>query len=337
MAGAPVAPAATPDVAPGAQPAPPQVSRRSLATVALVIVLSAAAIVAGLLVGGSGGSTNTPSVTLGSSATIGHLQLRYPSSWQIGSSAPGLPGVTFADPIVLTPSHGGAQLVGGEVGDATGSTLLPASFRSKVQGSLPAPVPVTFGNLQAYRYSDLHVSGLDAPVTLYAVPTSAGVATIACWGTAHLSPSFATQCSQVTATLRLLNAAPYPLGPYASYARLLTSTFTTLHSATATPLPQLKSASTPSAQASAASRLATAYAAAASTLSRSAVSPMARDAHNALVAALKQISTGYANAASAAASSSSSAYSSAGQQINAGSTALSSALHQLSQLGYKVG
>jgi hypothetical protein len=341
MAGAPVAPTATAatgaEAAPAAPPARAQPGRLSPAPIALVLVLAAVAVVGGFLVGGSGGTSNTSSVTLGSSATIGHLQLRYPSSWQLGSSAPGVPGVTFTNPIVLTPSRGGAELVAGEVGDATGSTLLPASFRAKLQGSVPAPASVTFGNLQAYRYADLRVSGLDAPVTLYAVPTSAGIATVACWGTVHLTPSFATQCSQVTATLKLLGASSYPLGPYAPYARLLRSTFNTLHSTTTTPLSQLKSATTPSGQSSAASRVATAYAASASALSRAAVSPMVRDAHKALTAALKQISTGYSNAASAAASSSGSAYSRAGQQINSGSAALSSALHQLSQLGYKVG
>jgi hypothetical protein len=300
-------------------------------------VRAAAAVVAGLLVGGSGGTSNTSAVTLGSSATIGHLQLRYPSSWQLGSSAPALPGVSFSDPIVLTPSRGGAELVAGEVGDATGSSLLPASFRSKVQGSLPAATAVTFGGLQAYLYSDLHVSGLSAPVTVYAVPTSAGVATIACWGTVRLTPSFATQCSQVTATLRLLNASSFPVGPSGSYAKLLTNAFKTLNSATSGPLGQLKSATTPSGQSSAASRVASAYAAAASTLGRAAVSPRDRDAHNALVSALKQLSTGYSNAASAAASGSGSAYSRAGKQINAGSAALSNALHQLAGLGYKVG
>src|SRR5205823_1671521 len=132
--------------------------------------------------------------------------------------------------------------------------------------------------------------------TMYAVPTSAGVATIACWGTVRVTPSFATQCSQVTATLRLLNATAFPLGPTASYAKLLTSTFKTLNSATSGPLSQLKSATTPSGQSSAASRVASAYAAAASSLSRAAVSPRDRGAHKAIVSALKQLSTGYSNA-----------------------------------------
>jgi hypothetical protein len=320
-----------------APPARARPTRVSPPAIALVLLLAAAAVVAGLLVGGSQGATNTSTVTLASSATIGHLQLRYPSSWQLGSASPGLPGVTFTNPIVLTPSRGGAQLVAGEVADASGSTLLPASLRSKVQGSLPAPTAVTFGGLQADRYSDLHVSGLADPVTLYAIPTSAGVATIACWGTAHLAPSFADQCSQVTATLRLLGATAYPVGPYPAYATLISNTLKTLTSTTSGPLSQLKSATSPSAQSSALSHLASAYSSAASTLSRAAVSPIVRDAHNALISALKQISAGYSNAASAASSGSASAYSRAGQQITAGSSGLSSALRRLSALGYKIG
>jgi uncharacterized protein YukE len=227
--------------------------------------------------------------------------------------------------------------VAGEVPAASGSTLLPSSLRSRVQGSLPAPASVTFGGIQAYRYSNLRISGLSSPATVYAAPTSAGVATIACFGTAHLKPDFATQCSEVTATLRLISASSYPLGASASYARKLTNTFNTLRSATNAPLSQLKTAATQSGQSTAARHVSSAYSSAATTLSDAAVSPRDRDANNAVVSALKQISTGYSRASSAAASGSNSAYSKAQKQINSGSSALSSALRQLSALGYKVG
>jgi len=341
VAPAAAAAATTPVAPPAAPPAPPArptaaPSRRALPMAAVVVVLAAMAVVAGILVGGSG--SGTTSVTLASSATIGHLQLRYPSTWQLGASSPGLPGVSFSDPIVLTPGHGGGtELVAGEVGAATGPTLLPASLRARVKGALPAADPVTFGGLQAYRYTGLDITGLSEPVTLYAVPTSAGVATVACWGAARLTPSFATQCGQVAATLRVLGVSAYPLGPSASYARLLSRTFTRLGSDTTGPLSQLQSAATPSAQAAAARSLAAAYTTAAGSLSAAAVSPLVRGAHDAVVTALKQVAGGYSQAASAASAGSDVAYRSAGAQIAAGSAALSSALSQLAGLGYKVG
>ncbi len=48
----------------------------------------------------------------------------------------------------------------------------------------PAPEPVRLGAYQAYRYSGLSVHGLAAPLTLYTVPTTGGVVTIACLGSA---------------------------------------------------------------------------------------------------------------------------------------------------------
>jgi serine/threonine protein kinase len=300
----------------------------------LVIGVAAAAIAAGFLVGR--GRAPAATAQLASAATFGHLQLRYPSAWQVGASAPKVPGMTFAEPLMLTSGDSG-ELAAGEVRGAAGPTLLPASFRTRLRGRLGAPEPVRVGQLQAYRYEGLGLAGLDRPLTVYAIPTSAGVATVVCWANARVESSFKTQCGQVVSTVRLLGAKSYPLGPSAAYASLLSRTLADLRASTRRPAGQLRTAGTPSAQSAAARRLAAAYATAASTLSQATVSPAVLDAHRSIISALRRLATAYSDAAAAASAGAVNAYRAAGQRVSAGSSALSYALHQLTGLGYTVG
>ena len=179
--------------------------------------------------------------------------------------------------------------------------------------------------------------GLDGTVTVYAVPTSTGVATIVCRASPRDTGSFLTECGQVAATVRLVGATAFPLGTSPAYARLLSSSLNGLRADVRAPLSQLHGASTPSAQAHAARQLARAYSNAASNLGRASVSPQFQDVQAAILAALRQISQGYAHAAAAAQSGDGGAYAHAGQQVSGGSAALSKALHSLAGSGYTIG
>ena len=129
--------------------------------------------------------------------------------------------------------------------------------------------------------------------------------TLACWSSDAAAGTFQTDCGQVAATLRLLGATAYPLGPSAAYGHQLSATLDRLRSDTTGPLADLHAASTPAAQAAAARQLAAAYAAAAHSLGGATVSPLLRDAHSAIVGALAQLSGAYTQAAAAAKSGSS--------------------------------
>ena len=59
------------------------------------------------------------------------------------------------------------------------------------------------GSLQSYRYRELQPNGFDRSLTLYTVPTSAGVATVACYRGSGTASSFARQCEGVATTLEL--------------------------------------------------------------------------------------------------------------------------------------
>jgi hypothetical protein len=301
----------------------------------VVVALAAVAIAAGFLLGHSGnGSTNS---RFTNSATVGHLQLRYPSTWQLSSATAAIPGITFTDPLTLAPTRGGGGLDAGTVADAGGSTLLSSSFRAKVEGTLPSPSSVQLGNVQAYNYQDLKVQGLSAPVTVYAVPSTDGVATIACsQPTGTTAPTFRSQCSEVADTLRLLGVTAYPLGVSTGDARAVSNVFDRLNSAVKTPLASLKAASTPTAQASAYQQLAGAYRTAENGLKGTTLSPQLRDAKNATAAALGQIADGYSAAGSAASAGVAGAYTRASKQVSDGSTALTAAVKEFSALGYAV-
>jgi hypothetical protein len=335
-------PAVTPS--PSAEPAAADGARASSVTVErraarpnrvgpiLVAVLGVAAIVVGYLVGTSGSSSNSPSFS--NSATVGPIQLRYPTGWQLGAALPAIPGMSFTSPVVLGRSPGGAGLTAGVVDAAAGPTLLAPGFHARLAGALPTPAPVQLGSVEAYRYSDLQVTGLPGTVTVYVAPTSAGTVTLACWASNTAASTFQTDCGEVAATLRLIGASAYSLGPSAAYGHQLSATLDRLRTDTAGPLAALHSASTPAAQAAAARQLAGAYTVAAHSLSGTTVSPLLRDAQSAIVGALTKLSAAYSQAASAAKSGSTSGFNQAGQAIGNASTTLSGALQSLRGLGY---
>ncbi|MFZ0042770.1 MAG: hypothetical protein WAK93_15780 [Solirubrobacteraceae bacterium] len=301
---------------------------------ALFGALALVVIIGGFLAGHSGGGSAPAPYS--NFASVGHFQLRYPKAWQLGSIAQPVLGLKFDDPLTLTTNAGTAGLQAGAVRAAGGPTLLPPSVRSGAAGGLPKPQPVLLGNVQAYRYRNVSVHGATPASAVYAVPTSAGVITLACWTPATPPAGFADQCDRIADTLRIVGTTAYPLGPSSAYAKLLSSTFTQLRSSVDAEQAQLKSAKTPTAQAAAATALGHAYGQAASRLAHATVSPRDREAQAAVLAALHTISTGYSNAAAAARSGSHAAYQRAAAQVARGSRALTAATTALGGLGYHV-
>ena len=347
------APAAPASVGPGgAGPAPAAPSTRAAAVTraqeaprersrwlgpAIIGLLAVVAIAAGFLVGHSGKKQQASGEKLGSSAAAGHLQLRYPSSWRLNAAAPSIPGITFRDAIVLSaPAPRAGTLTAGEVTDATGPSLLAPGFAKLIQGGAPSGRPVKIGGTEALSFPGLRVSGHDGTISLIAVPTSDGVATVACSASSARAAAFQTDCARVAGTLKLMGTTPFALGPNADYARALSSALSSLRASSTRPLAALHAAKTPSAQASAALQLAGAYAKAADSLQRLDVSPADLRAHQALIAAVDRLASGYRSAAKAAHEINGRAYQRAAGEIASGASALRAALRALSVLGYRV-
>ena len=313
-------------------------NRRYLPVLILAAVL---ALVAGLLLGGSSGGSGT---AFTDSASAGYVELSLPSSWQRLGSAPAVPGLTISQPLALgTGSAAGAsntysassgqRLLAGEV-DASGPSLLPAAFTATLNGTLPRPEPVRLGTYQAYRYSGVSVHGLATPLTLYTVPTTGGVVTIACLGSS--AAAVGSQCAQIAATLKLSGTTAFGLAPSQQYASALGSTLGTLQSAVNTGTPRLRTASSAAAQAAAATQLAAAYTTASRALARLSLSPAVQSANASLAASLAALSRDYAALAAAARAGNEAAYARAQRSIGSDGARTTSALMALRQAGYTV-
>jgi hypothetical protein len=296
----------------------------------VLIALAAAAAAGGFVAGHSGSTAST--AALANSASAGSLELSFPSGWQRAGAAAQVPGLTLSQPLVLASAKPAGTLAAGMV-DASGPTLLPASFRAQLQAAPTPSDPVQIGNLQAYRYSGLQLKGTGGVLTLYVIPTSAGVATLACQP-AGAQAAFLSACERVVATLRLSGAKPFALGPSQDYARLLSTTFDRLRARTSGSAARLRGAHTPTAQHDAAQALAQAYRGASSELAGAAVDPVARDANRALAGALRRLGDAYSAASAAAGGADDGAWGRAGDAIRRGAAGLVAARKALSDLGY---
>jgi hypothetical protein len=221
---------------------------------------------------------------------------------------------------------------------ANNATLLPLAFlQGFSQDKLPKPsaaVQLGSSGLQAYRYDDLKPNGSDRSVTIYAAPTSAGVATVACL--TKKTGSLAATCDQIANTLKVSSGKPIAVGPSKAYAAAIGGAFGALGKADKAGLAKLKSANTPKAQAAAARSLSSAYGKAAGTLSKQKVNPADAGLNTLMVKALRQTSAAYSKAAKAASSKNKSGFSSANSAVAKGRAAVAGAFAGLKDAGYDV-
>jgi len=294
------------------------------------------AVAAGFLLGGGGGSSGE---TFGDSASAGNVELSFPAGWQRLASAPAIPGLAFSQPLALASSASSTagasaqRLVAGEV-SASGPSLLPGAFTAALNGALPRPEPVRLGALEGYRYGGLSVHGLAEPLTLYAVPTASGVATIACLGATAARP--AAQCAQIAATLKLNGTTAFALTPSPQYAAALRRTFGALRSAAGAGTSRLRSASSATAQAAAATQIAAAYRSASSALGQLTVSPAVRSVNASVASSLAALGRDYATLAAAAQTGDEAAYTQAERALGRDRARAANALAALRQAGYAV-
>ena len=114
---------------------------------------------------------------------------------------------------------------------------------------MPERTPVKLGpdDIQAYRYAGLQPQGFDRTVTIYAAPTSAGVATVACLAPAEAAEGFGPECEGIADTLQVSDAKPFPVGPNPAYAKTLNRTLNQLDRRVAAGREALRATARPSA------------------------------------------------------------------------------------------
>jgi len=166
------------------------------------------------------------------------------------------------------------------------------------------------------------------------VPTTAGVAAVACVPPTAGAGGFARHCASVADTLRIRGARAYPVGPSHDYANALDYALSQLQQRARTHAAGLESAATPAARAQAMQTLAGDYDSAARSLERLDLSPADQAANGRLVAALSRTSRAYRQAAEAAGRGDAAAVKTGRTRIDGGETAIDGALASLEAVGY---
>src|SRR4051812_1030635 len=277
-------------------------SRRFVVPAAIaggVVVVGA---VAAIALGGGGGSdktaaTATPQKTAAplaapvSDSTSG-ISFAVPGTWSKSGSAPAVPGFD-GDQVAMSGPGGAAVVVGKSDRSAANSTLLADDLRAAA-GSLPPKGQIADlgGGLQALRYDGLGV-GSGKTGTVYAIPTTKGVATVACLADVKT-------CGSIAASVNITSGKPFGVGPSASFGNRVSRTLTTLSRREGAAASALRHAKTRGSQAGATGRLATSYNLAAKALRGRQLSPADVLVNTQLVAALRATGKAYGAAESRA-------------------------------------
>jgi hypothetical protein len=304
----------------------------------VVVAVAAIAVAAGLLLGKPDDSTPAPAPSapsLSSSAANDAVALSFPATWSRADHAPALDGLDLARPVALTAGARGTGVVAGRTA-ATGPALLPAAFVKQLPDR-PAAERVRLGELQALRYRDLRPGGSATALTVFAVPTARGVATVACHAPAAAAAAFRADCERVAASLKLSGTKPYGLGPQEPYARGVDRALTALAASRGRDRRALASARTQGGQSRLAGALARDHDRAATALAQLAVSPADARAHAALVAAVRRSRDGYARMARAARRHDAKGFAAGERAVRDGDARLRAALAALKDLGYRTG
>lgn len=180
-----------------------RLSRRTLGMAFVAAVAAASAI--GFLAGRPEGPRVQPRAVAGEG-----VALTVPAGWQRQSASPAVPTVGLRGVAAAGPTRSkAAGVIAGTVG-ARGPSLLSEAFLRRI-GRVPRREAVRLGRLDAYRYAGLEGPG-GLRLTIYAVPTTAGVATVVCHAPGRAAAQFMPGCARVAATLRLVGRRSYRLG-----------------------------------------------------------------------------------------------------------------------------
>ncbi|HET6550155.1 MAG TPA: hypothetical protein VFG79_16955, partial [Solirubrobacter sp.] len=304
-----------------------------------------AAIVAGVVVvggglaaalGGGGGGGNETAATPTATATqapavpfsADGIKLEVPAGWGSDGEQPQVPGMAKGALTVGGPD-GGAVVVGKADKSAANSTLLAADLRAAAGSPLPEKAVTDIGGGdQAARYAKLSI-GDGQTATVYAVPTSAGVATLAC------TADDAT-CDQIASSLEITTGKTFPIGPSKAYAGDVRGALRRLENREKAAASLLKSAGKRSTQATATSHLASAYGDAARTLGKLKVSPADQLLNRQLASALRATGAAYGKAAGEGRREDVGGYKREGDRALAAGKHLKTAVAGLPKAGYQL-
>jgi serine/threonine protein kinase len=313
--------------------------RAGVLGVALLFALAAAL---GGRSSGPGGSNAANVVEPTSTVTNPDLALRVPPGWSRLRRPPDL-GLPLSHATAVAPrSRSGPVVVFGVAKGrrASNGALLPARFLSST-GQSTAAVPrrsavrLPDQNLEAWRYPGLRPIGNNRQLTVFTVPTSGGVATVACALPPAAAAAFAGQCDAIAGTLQLRRGRAYPIGPSDTYASALNATIGDLQQRSKSAEETIAGSQTLDGQAAGAQAIAEAYESAATQLAALDLSPADSGANARLVRALRGAASAYRRAAAAASAGDPDAYRAASGAVPGAKLEVNSALAGVRAAGYK--
>lgn len=293
-----------------------------LAVAALVLIG-----VAALLIGGAERGSSSPGLTTVVAGST--VAFHAPGNWVPSIGDPtAVSGMSLKGAVAAAPPSASSSGASAGTTDATGERLLPASFVSQVEGTLPEPDAVDLGQLEALRYRGLVLRGSGEELTVYASPTTAGVATLVCASTDGEPVSDET-CDSIAATLTLTRGRALPLAVPVATERRLAATVKALNVSRRQGRRRLHRAADISAQATAARALAESFRTAAIRLGRIEASPALAGEIEGAQAAATASAASYSDLAAAAKRGDRSAYRRAGAKVDAAEKQLRAALTRL--------
>jgi hypothetical protein len=172
-------------------------------------------------------------------------------------------------------------------------------------------------------------------LTVYTVPTSAGVATVACAVPPGQAAGLQRQCDAIASTLRLRRGTAYPIGPSEAYAGTLNGALGDLQQSADANETSLERSQTLAGHAAAANALASAYRGAARQLAGLNLSPADTAVNQRLISALRDAARAYTRAARSASAGNADSYRAASAAIPGVKARLNAALSDVRAAGYQ--
>jgi hypothetical protein len=243
----------------------------------------------------------------------GDLRMSLPPNWRRLDAAPDVAGLGSDAAAVRGPAVDAAFVML----PPENATLLPDALVAGNGGTVPAPRSVVIDGREALHYAGLDSGRTDA----YAVPTSAGVATLVC--VAESSVALAHGCDPATDALEVGRAAPVAADERAAFAIALPAAVADLNRARAAGRRSLARERSAGGRARVSRRLAGAYGEAVRRMS-----PLAGEdaASTRVVGLLEQLGDDHAALAAASARRAAGAARRAGARIRAAEARLAEAL-----------
>jgi hypothetical protein len=285
---------------------------------------------------GHRGDDGEPAVAEGArQVSSGDIRIEVPAGWTSAAGIGAIPGLGLDGEASFSPPAGRDQgeIVIGRSG-VTGPSLLPGALVTRLSEAAPTAAVVRLGRAEALRYEGLRTPDIAGALTLHMVPTSDGVAALACRIPDPDPAGVADACARAAASFSIGDARVFQIDPSPAYGRRLDAALRPLERDRDAALTALRAARLPTAQAAAARSVAAAYRRAARGLRGIAPGPTRERTHAALVAAIGPNARAFTAMAAAATRNDGVAFDAARRQAASADARLARTLARLRALGY---